>query len=111
MTDRMQRKFLLIASCRRRPSPAWLQSRPHGPTASKPPGGPHRARSHGRLDDRFAGVRRKITVDDLPADYDTPSANNHPRLVRRPAGAMPRVLQGVFRCPNSLPAFVIHVKS
>ena len=40
------------------------------------------------------GVRRKITFDDLPKPYDTPSANNHPRLVKRPEGAMPRAPKG-----------------
>jgi glucose/arabinose dehydrogenase len=40
------------------------------------------------------GVRRKITLDDLPAPFDTSSANNFPRVVRRPAGAMPRVPKG-----------------
>ncbi len=40
------------------------------------------------------GVRRRITVAELAAPFDTPSANNHPRLVRRPAGAMPRAPKG-----------------
>ena len=40
------------------------------------------------------GIRRKITVDDLPKPYDTPSANNFPRLVKRPDGAMPRAPKG-----------------
>ena len=40
------------------------------------------------------GVRRKITVDDLPKPYDTPSANNFPKLVKRPDGAMPRAPKG-----------------
>jgi hypothetical protein len=40
------------------------------------------------------GVRRKITFDDLPRPYDTPSANNQPRLVKRPEGAMPRAPKG-----------------
>ena len=40
------------------------------------------------------GVRRKITVDDLPRPFDTPSANNIPRLVKRPEGAMPRAPKG-----------------
>jgi glucose/arabinose dehydrogenase len=40
------------------------------------------------------GIRRKITVDDLPKPYDTPSANNFPRPVRRPDGAMPRAPKG-----------------
>jgi glucose/arabinose dehydrogenase len=40
------------------------------------------------------GVRRKITVDDLARPYDTPSANNHPRVVRRPEGAWPKAPEG-----------------
>jgi glucose/arabinose dehydrogenase len=40
------------------------------------------------------GVRRLITVDDLAAPYDTPSANNFPRVVRRPDGAWPRAPKG-----------------
>src|SRR5262249_25655528 len=40
------------------------------------------------------GVRRKITVDDLAPPYATPSANNHPRLVRRPEGAWPKAPEG-----------------
>jgi glucose/arabinose dehydrogenase len=40
------------------------------------------------------GVRRKITVHDLSRPYDTRSANNHPRVVRRPEGAWPVVPAG-----------------
>lgn len=40
------------------------------------------------------GVRRKITVADLAAPYDTPSANNHPRVVKRPEGAWPKAPEG-----------------
>ena len=40
------------------------------------------------------GVRRLITVDDLPAPYNTPSIDNGPHLVRRPAGAWPKVPAG-----------------
>ena len=40
------------------------------------------------------GVRRKITVDDLATPYDTPSANNFPRVVRRPEGAWPKAPKG-----------------
>src|SRR5258708_4908177 len=36
------------------------------------------------------GVRRKITVAELAIPYDTPSANNHPMVVRRPEGAWPK---------------------
>jgi glucose/arabinose dehydrogenase len=40
------------------------------------------------------GVRRKITVDDLATPYDTPSANNHPRVTKRPEGAWPKAPEG-----------------
>jgi glucose/arabinose dehydrogenase len=40
------------------------------------------------------GVRHKFTVEDLPAPYATESASNSPRVVRRPAGAEPRVPPG-----------------
>jgi len=40
------------------------------------------------------GVRRKITVDDLARPYDTPSADNHPRIVSRPEGAWPKAPEG-----------------
>ncbi len=40
------------------------------------------------------GVRRKLTIADLAIPYDTPSANNHPRIVRRPDGAWPKAPEG-----------------
>ena len=40
------------------------------------------------------GVRRKITLDDLATPYDTPSAQNHPRVAERPEGAWPKVPEG-----------------
>jgi glucose/arabinose dehydrogenase len=40
------------------------------------------------------GVRRVIVVDDLPAPYNTPSVDNGPHLVPRPAGAWPKVPPG-----------------
>lgn len=40
------------------------------------------------------GVKRKITVGDLPKPYNTESANNGPRRAERPAGAMPKVPAG-----------------
>ena len=36
------------------------------------------------------GVRRKITLDDLATPFETPSAQNFPRVVRRPEGAWPK---------------------
>jgi glucose/arabinose dehydrogenase len=40
------------------------------------------------------GVRRKVTLEDLAKPYDTPSVENHPRIVRRPKGAWPKVPEG-----------------
>src|SRR5476649_2333036 len=40
------------------------------------------------------GVRRKITVADLPKPYQTRSVDNGPRQVRRPDGAWPKVPRG-----------------
>jgi glucose/arabinose dehydrogenase len=41
------------------------------------------------------GVRRKITLDDLPPPFDTRSAQNFPRrIVRRPEGAWPLAPKG-----------------
>jgi len=40
------------------------------------------------------GVSHKITVEDLPAPYATESAQNGPRVVRRPAGAQLHVPRG-----------------
>jgi glucose/arabinose dehydrogenase len=37
------------------------------------------------------GVRRKLTTADMPAPYATKSVDNGPRVVARPAGAMPQV--------------------
>jgi glucose/arabinose dehydrogenase len=39
-------------------------------------------------------VRRRITVDDLPAPFATRAADNDPRIVARPAGASPKVPPG-----------------
>ncbi len=40
------------------------------------------------------GLRRRITIEELAKPFDTGSANNFPRVVRRPAGAMPRTPKG-----------------
>ena len=40
------------------------------------------------------GQIRKITVNDLPAPFKTPSAGNGPKLVARPEGAWPQVPTG-----------------
>jgi glucose/arabinose dehydrogenase len=40
------------------------------------------------------GVRRKITVADLAAPYETPSVDNGPRIISRPKGAWPRAPKG-----------------
>ena len=40
------------------------------------------------------GVRRHITVADLPEPFATTAAFNMPRVVRRPEGAWPQVPEG-----------------
>src|SRR3954454_20987078 len=40
------------------------------------------------------GLRRKITINELATPYDTPSANNFPRVVPRPQGAWPKAPEG-----------------
>jgi len=40
------------------------------------------------------GVRRKLTVADLAAPYETPSAKNQPKVVKRPEGAWPKAPAG-----------------
>src|ERR1700678_257256 len=40
------------------------------------------------------GVRRKVTVADLPQPYATPSANNAAAIAPRPDGVWPRTLPG-----------------
>jgi glucose/arabinose dehydrogenase len=40
------------------------------------------------------GVRRKITLADLANPYETPSAQNFPRVVPRPQGAWPKAPEG-----------------
>ncbi len=40
------------------------------------------------------GVRRRITVADLPKPFESASAFNQPRLAKRPEGAMPVVPKG-----------------
>src|SRR5437899_2569043 len=40
------------------------------------------------------GVRRRLTVDDLPEPNATESARNPPKVVKRPEGAWPRVPEG-----------------
>jgi len=40
------------------------------------------------------GVRRRLTVDDLPEPNPKESVNNPPKLVKRPAAAWPKVPEG-----------------
>ena len=40
------------------------------------------------------GAMHKITVADLPAPFATEAANNGPKVVPRPAGAMPQAAPG-----------------
>lgn len=41
-----------------------------------------------------AGAVHRITVADLPKPFDTPAAQNPPKLAARPQGAMPQVMPG-----------------
>jgi glucose/arabinose dehydrogenase len=92
MTDRIQRNLFIVAlvafgaPCIAVMEAAWAD----GQHAAVLTG--HEALGDWTTDS--PGVRRKITVDDLPRPFDTPSKTNHPRLVRRPAGAMPRAPKG-----------------
>lgn len=52
------------------------------------------ARAFGDWHDDAPGVRRKITVADLPPPFATESAGNDPRIVPRPSGAEPKVPAG-----------------
>src|SRR5690349_21250444 len=40
------------------------------------------------------GVFRRITVTDLPKPFATQSVTNHPKLISRPEGVIPRCLPG-----------------
>jgi glucose/arabinose dehydrogenase len=51
------------------------------------------------------GVRHKITLDDLPPPYATKSAQNGPRVVRRPVGGQLRVPPG-FKIEEYASGFV-----
>src|SRR5204863_2242519 len=51
------------------------------------------------------GIKHKITINDLPPPYATKSANNDPRVVRRPAGAQLQVPPG-FKIEEYASGFV-----
>ena len=92
MTDRIHRKLLLIALVASGvPGIAAMEAAwADGQRAPVLTG--HEALGDWKTDS--PGVRRKITVDDLPRPFDTPSAKNQPHLVKRPDGAMPRAPKG-----------------
>ena len=100
MTDRIPRKLFLIVlvaigvPCIAAIEAAWADGRQAAVLTG------HEAMGDWTTDS--PGVRRKITVDDLPRPFDTDSANNHPRAVKRPKGAMPRAPRG-SRCLNMRP--------
>src|SRR4051794_9390019 len=61
--------------------------------------GPHRDTLTGRdaLGDWTTdapGVRRKLSLADLPKPGETPSARNNPKVVPRPEGAWPKAPEG-----------------
>jgi glucose/arabinose dehydrogenase len=45
------------------------------------------------------GVRRHITINDLPKPLDAPFAANYPKVIARPSGALPKVTQGFDVAP------------
>ena len=52
------------------------------------------AKAFGDWQDDAPGVRRKITVADLPPPFATESAGNDPHIVERPVGATLKVPSG-----------------
>lgn len=80
---------------------ALATAHPPVPSAgSAPAAGPSEAHAplppHPFTDYRFEkpGVVRKITVENLPAPYATPTVDNSPDIVPRPAGAWPKAPAG-----------------
>jgi glucose/arabinose dehydrogenase len=67
---------------------------PAAPPAARPPGVLTGNAARGDWTTDAPGVRRKLALEDLPAPYATPSADNGATLVPRPAGALPRVPEG-----------------
>lgn len=55
-------------------------------------------KAFGGFVDDAPNVRRLITVKDMPAPYHTESAGNGPRIVGRPAGALPQSASGFCGC-------------
>ena len=48
------------------------------------------------------GVRRHITVNDLPEPFATPFAANYSQVIARPSGALPKVPQGFEVAPFAI---------
>ena len=78
-------------------------SRKDPPPAKDPPGAPTAPilgtlltgdAAKGDWHSDAPGVRRKLTLQDLPPPNDTPSVDNGAHIVKRPGGAMPKVPSG-----------------
>ena len=92
----------LRSASRKRPTGPWLQrmlcciaiSAVFADTNSHGAGAANNASATADWTQDGPGVRHKITLADLPPPFATKSANNGPRVVRRPAGAQLRVPDG-----------------
>ncbi|TMQ06963.1 MAG: sorbosone dehydrogenase family protein [Deltaproteobacteria bacterium] len=93
----------VLLSCSPSPDPAPSRPPAAARAAPEPPARGRASASNVTLTGQAArgdwttdapGARRKLTPADLPAPYATPSADNGPTIVRRPAGALPRVPDG-----------------
>ncbi|HLL77433.1 MAG TPA: sorbosone dehydrogenase family protein [Pyrinomonadaceae bacterium] len=96
---------LFVANCAKEESTQaqrQQQQQPAQPTAQSPQPQPTRAPgtvltgrdAMGDWTTDAPGVRRRITVADLPKPYATESVDNGPRLVARPEGAWPKAPAG-----------------
>lgn len=89
----MKFQFVIFA-CLAVPLSSCAQSETARPAAVKPGAVLTGEAARGDWTTDAPGVRRKLTVDDLPAPFETPSANNGPRVVARPEGAWPKAPAG-----------------
>jgi glucose/arabinose dehydrogenase/cytochrome c2 len=96
VSDGAERRDLLayLATLRPAATPPKAAAAARAPAAAAPPGLLTGAAAMGDYRSDGPGVRRRITVADLPAPFATESARNSPGVVPRPAGAQLRVPAG-----------------
>lgn len=73
---------------------AWILAAPDVRAADEPPPALAGKAALGDWTTDAPGVRRKITLADVAVPYDTPSSQNHPKLVKQPEGAWPKAPEG-----------------